>query len=255
MEKQLELFVALQEQEYSVCKPKLIKSLGHRAVGKQGRTVEFWQVECTMCFNPYDVRADSVRSGKSVRCNSCGHIVTGRKKAKKAADRFIQDARNVHGEKYSYDKVKYVTNRTKVTIYCNSCNEYFEQRPEHHIVQKSGCGNCMLACDNDTIYIWRIKGTNTYKIGITSKRLGMFRIEDVAAKTTKAIGSEITPDVEIICHTANAKDIETYLHARFIESPLEDYSGINGYTEFKTMSREDVSEAIIYISNKRVTND
>jgi hypothetical protein len=49
---------------------------------------------------------------------------------------FIEKARLVHGRKYDYSKVRYVSTKNPVTIICPEHGE-FEQRPEHHL---KGCG-------------------------------------------------------------------------------------------------------------------
>ena len=46
----------------------------------------------------------------------------------KALD-FIRKAKDIHGDKYNYDEVIYVDDRTKVKIYCNTCKDYFWQLP------------------------------------------------------------------------------------------------------------------------------
>lgn len=55
-------------------------------------------------------------------------------------DMFIQKSKNVHGDIYDYSKVKYVNQRTKVTIICKEHGE-FEQLPYHHI-EGCGCPKC-----------------------------------------------------------------------------------------------------------------
>lgn len=44
---------------------------------------------------------------------------------KLTTEEFIDRARNIHKDRYNYDKVKYIDIYTKVEIYCNSCKEYF----------------------------------------------------------------------------------------------------------------------------------
>ena len=51
-------------------------------------------------------------------------------------DSFIEKAKDVHGERYGYDDVVYVNNRTPVKLLCPS-HGYFEQTPHEHL---SGCG-------------------------------------------------------------------------------------------------------------------
>lgn len=51
-------------------------------------------------------------------------------------DNFIKKANDIHNNKYVYDDVVYVNNRTPVKIYC-PIHGWFEQTPHEHL---SGCG-------------------------------------------------------------------------------------------------------------------
>ena len=55
---------------------------------------------------------------------------------------FIQNAKEVHGDKYNYSSVIYKNCDTKVIILCNTCNNIFEQIPYNHINKKAGCRKC-----------------------------------------------------------------------------------------------------------------
>jgi len=50
---------------------------------------------------------------------------------------FINRSIKIHHDSYNYDSVEYNGIFKKVKIYCNSCNEYFDQRPSDHL---EGCG-------------------------------------------------------------------------------------------------------------------
>lgn len=45
-------------------------------------------------------------------------------------------------KKYNYDKVEYINQNTKVTIYCNDCQKDFEILPSRHLHRGVGCPNC-----------------------------------------------------------------------------------------------------------------
>lgn len=53
---------------------------------------------------------------------------------------FIYLARQIHGDKYDYSKVKYVNNKSKVIIICKQHGE-FKQSPNNHL-QGDGCPEC-----------------------------------------------------------------------------------------------------------------
>lgn len=72
---------------------------------------------------------------KACGCKEC------RREAKSfTTEDFIKKAREVHGDKYNYDKVNYVNARTKVIITCPIHGD-FEQNPNSHL-QGKGCWNC-----------------------------------------------------------------------------------------------------------------
>jgi hypothetical protein len=59
---------------------------------------------------------------------------------KLTTERFIEKAKEVHGNKYNYSKVEYIFSQKKVTIICSIHGE-FEQRPNDHLMGK-GCYLC-----------------------------------------------------------------------------------------------------------------
>lgn len=61
---------------------------------------------------------------------------------KRTADEFVQNSRKIHGDKYEYDKVDYVSNRVKVCITCPKHGEFW-QRPVNHI-RGAGCPKCAI---------------------------------------------------------------------------------------------------------------
>jgi very-short-patch-repair endonuclease len=60
---------------------------------------------------------------------------------RKTTEDFILSAKNIHGDKYLYDKAVYFSNKKKVTIVCPIHGD-FEQTPLSHLSNKSGCKKC-----------------------------------------------------------------------------------------------------------------
>jgi cytochrome c2 len=54
---------------------------------------------------------------------------------------FIEKATNIHGNKYDYSKINYISCKNKITIICKEHGE-FEQTPDCHINGKQGCKKC-----------------------------------------------------------------------------------------------------------------
>ena len=64
---------------------------------------------------------------------------------KHTKDWFINESFKVHGNKYDYSEVSYVSNKENVKIKCNTCGRYFYQTPYSHISKKSGCPYCKFS--------------------------------------------------------------------------------------------------------------
>lgn len=56
-------------------------------------------------------------------------------------EKFIEKARNVHGDKYDYSKVIYNNCKERVCIICPQHGEFW-QTPDNHINAKQGCPKC-----------------------------------------------------------------------------------------------------------------
>ena len=56
-------------------------------------------------------------------------------------ERFVNSANSVHGNKYDYSMVDYVSANTPVKIICRE-HGVFEQRPNTHINRRQGCRKC-----------------------------------------------------------------------------------------------------------------
>lgn len=61
---------------------------------------------------------------------------------KKSQEQFLEEAINIHNDKYGYEESKYINNSTKVKIFCKKCKDWFYQTPYSHIVSKAGCSCC-----------------------------------------------------------------------------------------------------------------
>jgi hypothetical protein len=59
---------------------------------------------------------------------------------KKTSTDFINDAIQIHGDKYDYSKINYNNSQEKIIIICKVHGE-FEQRPNNHL-NGQGCAKC-----------------------------------------------------------------------------------------------------------------
>ena len=69
-------------------------------------------------------------------CPKCSNNI------KSTTEKFVRKAKEIHGDKYDYSKVKYKNTETKVTIICPVHGE-FEQRPGMHL-RGNGCIKCAV---------------------------------------------------------------------------------------------------------------
>ena len=72
-------------------------------------------------------------------CPNCGKLKL-REKYQLSSDEFIQKAKEIHGDRYDYSKVKYVNYKTKVEIICPKHGSFW-QTPACHF-KCDGCPTC-----------------------------------------------------------------------------------------------------------------
>jgi hypothetical protein len=82
---------------------------------------------------------DHLRGGA---CKICNKYNSANPKKAFAKQTFLEKARKIHGDKYSYENTNYIDSRTKVTISCR-VHGNFEQRPSSHL-QGKGCKRCAV---------------------------------------------------------------------------------------------------------------
>ena len=107
-------------------------------------------------------------------CQLCGHIKST-KASKKTFIDFLKQAINVHGDKFTYDKLSFTDYQTKCKIFCKA-HGVFYQKPSVHC-QGKGCIKCANANaggwyynEPTRIYYVYFPTLNLYKIGITITR-------------------------------------------------------------------------------------
>lgn len=73
-------------------------------------------------------------------CPVC-NTLESHKKQLKSTEKFIEEAKYIHGEDYDYSQVKYLGRSKSIKIKCNQCGEIFEMQPYIHL-RGSGCKKC-----------------------------------------------------------------------------------------------------------------
>ena len=121
-------------------------------------------------------------------CQKCG-LNKQTKSRSKTQEQFIEDAVKVHGDKYDYSLVEYVSSLVEVKILCKYHGEFQQTAITH--TQNHGCPKCALLNRNGTYsrseYIKKVDGKmctfytlrcfneeeEFYKIGITKNTVGI----------------------------------------------------------------------------------
>lgn len=73
-------------------------------------------------------------------CIKCGQALCGEKQKQKAKETFVERCKEIHGDKYTYEKVDYVDSHTKIVVTCKK-HGYFETLP-YRLLNGNGCQKC-----------------------------------------------------------------------------------------------------------------
>lgn len=99
----------------------------------------------------------------------------------------------------------------------------------------------------DCVYLWSVVDEpGLYKVGITSKRMGTYRIQQVAKE------AKVTPELVMLCEVGyeQAKVIEREMKS--MGTPYKFQSKFYGHTEFRYLTPDEVSRCIkLTLKNKQ----
>lgn len=158
-------------------------------------------------------------------CQHCGG------KLKSNTNLFVKKAREIYDDKYSYEKVKYVRNKIKVTITCAKHGD-FTQTPNHHL-RGVGCPRCAKhgfnPSKNGTLYALRSACGQYVKIGITNNFEQRFH----ALKRVTPFDVSVIERIE--CDGQTASQLEKMFHREFKSAG---FTGFDGATEWLRWSAE-----------------
>lgn len=97
---------------------------------------------CNKCNKQFLQKPKDHLSGSG--CQNCKNIEVG-KRFQLDKNHFIEEAKRIHKDNYSYENTIYVNSRKKVEIKCNICGDIFKIRPDSHIAG----GRCL--CDTESL--------------------------------------------------------------------------------------------------------
>ena len=98
------------------------------------------EIICPIHGSFWKMASQHVRLGQAGGCPKCGWQRTSRKLMQNK-ERFVEDARKIHGDRYNYDKVVYIGKMEKVCITCKIHGDFW-QAASNHVARKSGCPSC-----------------------------------------------------------------------------------------------------------------
>ncbi len=110
-------------------------------------------------------------------CIQCG-VSTQVKKRSKTQDKFMEDAKSIHGDTYDYSDVEYKSTHVKVCIACKKHGKFW-QTPSHHINGR-GCPKCRYPGYSKISLTWLnyIAFSNNVHIQTIMDEHGEFRINN-----------------------------------------------------------------------------
>lgn len=203
-------------------------------------------------------------------CSSCG-LARRKKNRASTTENFVEEVKKVHSDKYSYDKVDYVNNYTKVIITCPIHGD-FQQRPADH---KKGntCPECAQIIKTDyhknnptgwSYTSWETQGKiskdfegfSLYLIECTSRSTGEKFLK--VGKTFKNVAKRFSSDSDMpymfrvlnqVYHNAFAiSKLEEAVKKEFKDYKYEPKKEFAGRTE--CLSVECLDKVLLFINDK-----
>lgn len=87
---------------------------------------------------PYDISINNFVGDVRYGCPHCADEIKG-VHLKYDLNKFITEARKVHGDKFDYSEYKYICSRTPSRITCKHCNLPFNASYDNHVNKGRGC--------------------------------------------------------------------------------------------------------------------
>lgn len=95
---------------------------------------------CIICPIHGELWQPPVEHLRGKGCIKCGQALCGEKQKQKAKETFVERCKEIHGDKYTYEKVNYVDSHTKIVVTCREHGD-FETLP-YRLLNGSGCPKC-----------------------------------------------------------------------------------------------------------------
>lgn len=246
--------------DYSISKEDMLKRFADFNNGLQYDLTDYKNTNSIIkytCRVHGEVTQNASKHLRGKQCSKCairGSWNTGNTK------KFVEKAKEIHGDYYDYSLVNYVTNRKKVEIICKYHGS-FSQAPNTHIESCAGCPTCAIITSNikdyvsieDTknipcdLYIMELKKEKElfYKIGIS--RHIKKRIRGIFYDSNKEY--QAIEVYKLSTSLFEAATIEQQLHKKYKEYKYNSNVYFKGHTECFTTELP-IEEIISYLESK-----
>ncbi len=155
----------------------VLKDLGIIPYGTQGKRYKMAEIQC-QCGKIYKTMWTNVKFHRQKACSGCKKISVLKRIEEQqripAANKFITQAAEVHGNWYTYERVVYTTARKHVYVTCPRHGDW-PTTPDNHL-RGTGCPKCgaqhlagAQIHGQQTLYYVYFPNLRLWKIGITSK--------------------------------------------------------------------------------------
>ena len=157
----------------------------------------------------------------------CSHMITKgeavtRKKLQWTLEKCLIDAKRFTGRREWSMKSSAAYGSAKRNGWLDQCCAHME----------SG----FTATDNDVIYLWRDGKTDLHKVGVTSSRIGEQRVHQCRKH------NDMDPRIVFMLKVDDARAVEAELLKLGTAPELD--SSIDGYTEFRVLTNEELGKAV-----------
>lgn len=113
----------------------------YSSVGWINNSKEIISVYCTKHKKAFDQRVCTHLKGHS-SCIECSQETIKEKKTKPLSY-FLNKAKKIHKDKYSYHTItNYINSKSLVPVWCNTCQKTFDITVADHVNSKTGCSTC-----------------------------------------------------------------------------------------------------------------
>lgn len=163
-------------------------------------------------------------------CSTCADHYFAAKRTKPFY-KFVEDARNIHGDRYEYYAIAYLNDSLKIPIRCSE-HGIFIQSPNRHL-QGNGCHDCarggFKTSKKGFLYLLFSDDSSCMKVGITNSIQN--RMKDLKRKTPFGFALAHTIEGDGSCIATLEKDCHLALMSC-------GFSGFDGASEWFRMDKD-----------------